>query len=112
MPDDLITDPLPEQTMLLQSDRKMLEPFRRGIIGKDDRTMEPMILARSMVLIDSQKRALASRKDWTNGFDSPIYFLFARNEYYSVSVNWIRSSVVNACPYPVTKTNNRPAMET
>jgi len=61
VPDNLITDPLPQQTMLLQSDRKILTPdFHRGIIGKYDRTMEPMILAGSIVLIDSQKRAIAS----------------------------------------------------
>ena len=82
VPDNLITDPLPEQTMLLQSDRKMLPPhFHRGIIGKYDRTMEPMILAGSIVLIDSQKRAIAGRKDWTNEFNRPIYFLFTRDGY-------------------------------
>jgi hypothetical protein len=41
-----------------------------------------MILAGSIVLIDSQKRAIASRKDWTNEFDRPIYFLFTRNGYF------------------------------
>lgn len=83
VPDNLITDPLPEQTMLLQSDHKMLPPhYRRGIIGRHDRTMEPMILAGSIVLIDSQKRAIASRKDWTNEFNRPIYFLFTRNGYF------------------------------
>jgi hypothetical protein len=83
VPDNLISDPLPEQTMLLQSDRKMLPPhYHRGIIGKHDRTMEPMILAGSIVLIDSQKRGIASRKDWTNEFNRPIYFLFTRNGYF------------------------------
>jgi hypothetical protein len=83
VPDTLISDSLPEQTTLLQSDRKMMPPhYRRGIIGRHDRTLEPMILAGSIVLIDSQKRAIARRKDWTNEFDRPIYFLFARNGYF------------------------------
>jgi transcriptional regulator with XRE-family HTH domain len=83
VPDNLVSDPLPEQTMLLQSDRKMMPShFRRGIIGKHDRTMEPMILAGSIVLIDSQKRAVAGRRDWTNEFNRPIYFLFTRNGYF------------------------------
>jgi hypothetical protein len=83
VPDNLISDPLPEQTMLLQSDRTMMPPhYRRGIIGRHDRTLEPMILAGSIVLIDSQKRAIASRKEWTNEFDRPIYFLFTRNGYF------------------------------
>jgi hypothetical protein len=43
--------------------------------------MEPMILAGSIVLIDTQKRAIAKRKDWTNEFDRPIYFLLTRASY-------------------------------
>jgi hypothetical protein len=43
--------------------------------------MEPMILAGSIVLIDTQKRAIAKRKDWTNEFDRPIYFLLTRTSY-------------------------------
>ena len=82
-PDNLISDPAPEETLLIQSDRKMMPAhYRRGIIGRHDRTLEPMILAGSIVLIDTQKRAIASRRDWTNEFDRPIYFLFTRNGYF------------------------------
>jgi transcriptional regulator with XRE-family HTH domain len=83
VPDNLISDPAPEETLLIQSDRKMMPAhYRRGIIGRHDRTLEPMILAGSIVMIDTQKRAIASRKDWTNEFDRPIYFLFTRNGYF------------------------------
>jgi len=41
-----------------------------------------MIRAGSIVLIDTQKRAIACRKDWTNEFDRPIYFLFTRTGYF------------------------------
>ena len=83
LPDKLVTDPPPEDTMLLQSDQGVLPVhYRRGIIGRRDKTMEPMILAGSIVLIDTQKRAIAKRKDWTNEFDRPIYFLLTRTSYF------------------------------
>ena len=83
LPDSLLTDTAPEDTTLLQSDQGVLPVhLRRGVVGRHDRTMEPMILRGSIVLIDTQKRAIAGRKDWTNEFDRPIYFLFTRTGYY------------------------------
>jgi transcriptional regulator with XRE-family HTH domain len=83
LPDTLVTDPPPEDTMLLQSDQGVLPVhYRRGIVGRRDKTMEPMILAGSIVLIDTLKRSIARRKDWTNEFDRPIYFLLTRASYY------------------------------
>ena len=83
LPDTLVTDPPPEDTMLLQSDQGVLpQHYRRGIVGRRDKTMEPMILAGSIVLIDTQKRAIAKRKDWTSEFDRPIYFLLTRACYF------------------------------
>ena len=80
LPDSIVTGPPPEDTMLFQSDQGVMPAhYRRGIIGRRDRTMEPMILAGSIVLIDTRKRAIAKRKDWVNEFDRPIYFLLTRN---------------------------------
>lgn len=77
-----MTDPAPEDTMLLSHDRAVLPAhYRRGIIGSRDRSLEPMLLAGSIVLIDTQKRAIANRKSWNNEFDRPIYFLFTREGY-------------------------------
>jgi transcriptional regulator with XRE-family HTH domain len=82
LPDKLVTDVPPQDTTLLPSEQGTLPAhFRRGIIGRRDRTLEPMVLAGSIVLIDTQKRAIASRKDWNNEFDRPIYFLFTRAGY-------------------------------
>jgi hypothetical protein len=82
LPDGLITDPAPEETMLLSPDRTVLPAhYRRGIIGQRDRSLEPMVLPGSIVLIDTQKRAIANRKAWNNEFDRPIYFLFTREGY-------------------------------
>jgi hypothetical protein len=45
--------------------------------------LEPMIRGGSIVLIDTMKRAVASRKEWTHEFDRPIYFLITRAGYVS-----------------------------
>jgi hypothetical protein len=82
LPDTLVTDQPPEDTLLLPTDQTTLPShYRRGVIGRRDRTMEPMIRVGSIVLIDIQKRAIAGRKDWNNEFDRPIYFLFTRTGY-------------------------------
>ncbi len=84
LPDKLVTDPPPEETTLLPSDGGVLPVhYRRGVIGRRDRTLEPMIRAGSIVLIDTQKRAIASRKEWNHEFDRPIYFLLTRTGYVS-----------------------------
>lgn len=82
LPDSFASDPLPEETTLLPlEDSSLPSPYRRAIIGRRDRSLEPMIRAGSILKIDTQKRAIASRKDWTNEFDRPIYFLLTRTGY-------------------------------
>ena len=84
LPDTLVTDIPPRATSLLPLEQGTLpEHFRRGIIGRQDRTLEPMIRAGSIVLIDTQKRSIASRKEWNHEFDRPIYFLLTREGYVS-----------------------------
>ncbi len=79
LPDSLVIDTPPRSTSLLPSEQGTLpEHFRRGIIGRQDRTLEPMIRAGSIVLIDTQKRSIASRREWNHEFDRPIYFLLTR----------------------------------
>jgi transcriptional regulator with XRE-family HTH domain len=82
LPDSLVTDAAPEETGLLPPVPGTLPAhFRRGIIGKRDRTLDPMIRAGSIVLIDTQRRAIAGRREWTHEFDRPVYFLIARTGY-------------------------------
>jgi transcriptional regulator with XRE-family HTH domain len=84
LPDSLLTDPVPETTTLLPSEKGSLPGhYRRGVIGQRDRILEPMVRAGSIVLIDTQKRAIAGRKGWTHEFDRPIYFLITRTGYVS-----------------------------
>ena len=82
LPDSLITATPPEQTALLQPTEETIPShFRRAIIGQQDRTLEPMIRAGSIVLIDTQKRSIATRREWNHEFDRPIYFLLTRQGY-------------------------------
>jgi len=43
--------------------------------------MDPMIPPGTIVLINTQRRAIAHRRDWTNEFNRPIYFLLTREGY-------------------------------
>jgi transcriptional regulator with XRE-family HTH domain len=82
LPDSFNLDSPPEETTLLPAEGAALpSPYRRAIIGRRDRTLDPMIRAGSILKIDTQKRAIASRKEWTNEFDRPIYFLLTHAGY-------------------------------
>jgi hypothetical protein len=75
-------DELPEETVLLSTEAGSLPaPYRWGIIGKSDLTLDPMIPPGSIVQIDTQKRAISSRKDPTHKFQRSIYFLQTREGY-------------------------------
>jgi len=84
LPDTFVTDTPPESTTLMPGlDGTFSTPFRRGIIGCHDRTLEPMIPPGSIVLIDTRKRSIAGRREWNHEFDRPIYFLLTRTGYIS-----------------------------
>jgi transcriptional regulator with XRE-family HTH domain len=107
--DTLGHDQPPDETGLL-SVHDGLSPtsYRRGIIGKRDRTLDPMIPAGSIVQIDTQKRAISSRKDWTHEFQRPIYFLMAREGYVC---GWCEldkhSEWLTLVPHPLSPASNR-----
>jgi hypothetical protein len=91
LPDDFLTDQPPESTTLLPAGQGILPShYRRGVIGQHDRMLEPMIRGGSIVLIDTLKRAIAGRREWTHEFDRPIYFLFTRTGYASGFANSIK----------------------
>ena len=84
LPDSIVTEPPAESTALLPAEQGLLPShYRRAVIGRQDRTLEPMIRAGSIVLIDTQKRSIASRREWNHEFDRPIYFLMTREGYVS-----------------------------
>ena len=74
--DTLFPDRSPDETMLLQTENAPSRtPYLRGIIGKLDLTLDPMIPPGSIVQIDTRKREISPKKDWTHEFQRPIYFL-------------------------------------
>src|SRR3984957_3996082 len=57
LPDGLVTDPPPKKTAPLPVETASLPSnYRRAIIGRQDLTLEPMIRAGSIILIDILKR--------------------------------------------------------
>lgn len=81
MPETVVNETVPEDTVLLPAKPPMPSHFRRGIIGHKDKTLDPMIRAGSILLINTLRRAIAHRREWTHEFDRPIYFLITRFGY-------------------------------
>jgi transcriptional regulator with XRE-family HTH domain len=109
LPDTLGTDQPPDETTLLSVENgHLLAPYRRGIIGKRDLTLDPMIPAGSVVQIDTQKRAISSRRDWTHEFQRPIYFLMTRDSYVC---GWCEldkaSDWLTLIPHPLSPASSR-----
>jgi transcriptional regulator with XRE-family HTH domain len=83
LPDEPLLDQPPDETTLLRAnDGQSLATHLRAIIGKRDRTLDPMIPAGSIVHIDTQNRVIAARKDWKHEFQRPIYLLMTRDAYF------------------------------
>jgi hypothetical protein len=71
----------PDETTLLSPDSSTNSPYLRAIVGKQDRTCEPMIPAGSIINIDNTKRIISLRKDSAHEFQRPIYFLKTGDVY-------------------------------
>lgn len=108
LPDAPLHQPPDETTLLAPEDGQLLTPYRRGIIGKRDLTLDPMIPACSIVHIDTQKRAISMRRDWTHEFQRPIYFLMTRDGYVcgwcelDKASNWL-----TLVPHPLSPASSR-----
>lgn len=107
--DALGIEHVPDETSLLAPAGGLSKtPFRRGIIGKRDRTLEPMIPPGSVVQIDSRQRAISSLKDWTHEFKRPIYFLMTREGYVC---GWCeldkKSEWLTLVPHPLSPASSR-----
>ncbi|HEY2467778.1 MAG TPA: helix-turn-helix transcriptional regulator [Terracidiphilus sp.] len=81
LPDSVAADPVPNDTSLIAQESHLPSHYRRGIIGRLDKTLDPMIRPGSIVLINTQRRAIAHRREWTNEFDRPVYFLITHTKY-------------------------------
>jgi hypothetical protein len=109
LPDALgLGQPPDETTLLAAENSSSLAPYRRGIIGKRDRTLDPMIPPGSIVQIDTQKRTISARRDWTHEFQRPIYFLTTRDTYVC---GWCEldshSDWLTLIPHPLSPASSR-----
>jgi hypothetical protein len=108
IPDTPSPEP-PDETALLSPVNGLLQAhYRRGIIGKRDRTLDPMIPPGSIVHIDTRKRSIPLRKDWTREFHRPIYFLMTRD---SNVCGWCeldrKSEWLTLIPHPLSPASSR-----
>jgi transcriptional regulator with XRE-family HTH domain len=109
LPDVPGCDQPPEETTLLSAEHgQVMAPYRRGIIGKRDLTLDPMIPSGSIVQIDTQKRTICTRKQWTHEFQRPIYFLMTRDSYVCGWCELDKSSEwLTLIPHPLSPASSR-----
>ena len=96
-------DRTPDHTTILRADDGTLTAqFGRGVIGKYDRTLDPMVPPGSIVYIDPKKRIIPPRRNWTHAFQRPIYFLLKQDAYVC---GWCelddRSEWLTLIPHPL-----------
>jgi hypothetical protein len=101
-------DQSPDETMLVPKNYARSPTYLRGIIGKLDLTLDPMIPPGSSVQIDTRNRAISSRRDWTNEFQRPIYFLITAESYVC---GWCEldgnSEWLTLIPHPLSPASSR-----
>jgi transcriptional regulator with XRE-family HTH domain len=108
IPDTPGPEPPEETTLLAPGGGLFAAPYRRGVIGKRDRSLDPMIPPGSIVHIDTQKRAISSRRDWTHEFQRPVHFLMTRDGYVC---GWCeldkKSEWLTLVPHPLSPASSR-----
>jgi transcriptional regulator with XRE-family HTH domain len=102
------SDPPDETTLLPAEDDLLYTPYRRGIIGKLDQGLDPMIPAGSMVQIETRTRTITSWKDRIHEIQRPIYFLMTRDTYIC---GWCeldeKSDWLTLIPHPLSSAPSR-----
>ena len=103
-----LTRPPGETTLLATKNGQSRTPYRRAIIGRLDRTLDPMITSGSIVQIDTRNRSISSRKGWPHEFRRPIYFLMAREGFFC---GWCEldgnSEWLTLIPHPLSPASSR-----
>ena len=99
----------PDETTPLQTENAPSRTsYLRGVIGELDLTLDPMIPAGSIVQIDTGKRDVSPKKDWTHEFERPIYFLKTKDGY---ACGWCEldshSEWLTLIPYPLSPASSR-----
>jgi transcriptional regulator with XRE-family HTH domain len=106
-PDSLGRNPPPDETTLL-SPESGPAPYKWGIIGKHDRTLEPLVPTGSVIQIDTRKREIPPHKEWARELQRPIYFFKAGDAYYC---GWCEldplGELLTLVPHPLSPASNR-----
>ena len=97
----------PEETAFLPAKPgEISNPYRLAILGRKDRSLNPMIAAGAILQIQTHKRAITPRGNWTNEFDRPIYMILARSGY---ACGWCElgddSNWLTLVPHPLSRAN-------
>jgi transcriptional regulator with XRE-family HTH domain len=101
-------DPLPDETTLLPAENgPSRTPYLQAIIGKLELTLSPMIPAGSIVQINTGKREIAPKKNWTHEFQRPIYFLKAKDGYFCGWCELDEDSHLTLIPHPLSSAPTR-----
>jgi hypothetical protein len=101
-------DQPPDETTLLQTEGEPSGSYLRGVIGKLDLTLRPIIPAGSIVLVDTSRREISPRKTWTHEFERPIYFLKSKDGFFC---GWCEldedSQSLILVPHPLSSASSR-----
>jgi transcriptional regulator with XRE-family HTH domain len=108
-PDLLGREPPPDETTLISPESSPSpEPYKWGITGKHDHTLEPLILTGSLVRIDTRKREISLRKEWARELQRPIYFLTTGDAYFC---GWCEldplGEILTLVPHPLSPGSSR-----
>jgi transcriptional regulator with XRE-family HTH domain len=108
-PDSLGRDLPPDETTLLSpKSGPSPAPYKWGIIGTQDRTLEPLIQPGSAVQIDAGRREISPRKEWARELQRPIYFLTTGDAYFC---GWCEldplEELLTLVPHPLSPASSR-----
>ena len=107
-PEFLGRDPPDETTLLSPVSGPSPGPYRWGIIGKHDRTLEPMVPTGSIVQIDTRRQEISRRKEWARELQRPIYFLTTGDAYFC---GWCEfdplEELLTLVPHPLSPASSR-----
>jgi hypothetical protein len=108
-PDLLGREPPPDETTLLSPENgPSTASYRWGIIGKHDRTLEPLIPTGSIVQIDTRRLERSPRKEWVRELQRPIYFLKTADAYFCGWCEFdLLGQILTLVPHPLSPASSR-----
>jgi transcriptional regulator with XRE-family HTH domain len=72
----------PDHTTVHPADNGILPArFERAVIGRQERTLDPMVPPGSIVYIDTNERIIPTQRNWADEFHRPIHFLLTWDAY-------------------------------